>query len=132
MGDAGRLASLFVADFYCEVDAVRDAAERRGVFNIIHNETIVKVDFIVRKDSPYRAEEMRRRRLVDAGGARIWLVAPEDLLLSKLYWAKDSRSEVQLRDVRNLIASQAGLDWAYIRAWAQELSVSALLDEVRT
>lgn len=129
--DADRMAALFSGDFLCEVDAVRDAARRRGMFNIIHNDTVVKVDFIVRKDAAYRAEEFARRRSVDIGSATVWMVAPEDLILSKLYWAKDSRSDLQLRDVRNLIAAVANLDWSYIEKWANELSVSTLLHEVR-
>jgi len=58
-------------------------------------------------------------------------VAAEDLLLSKLYWAKDSRSELQLGDVRNLIACVPDLDWSYIDHWAAHLSVTTLLAEVR-
>lgn len=131
-GDADRLAALFTPDFFCEVDAVHDAVHRRGMFNIIHNDTVVKVDFIVRKDVPYRVEEFARRRSIDIGDARVRMVAPEDLLLSKLHWAKDSRSELQLKDARNLIACVADLDWSYIEKRAADLSVSDLLSEVRT
>jgi hypothetical protein len=42
------------------------------------------------------------------------LVTPEDLLLSKLLWAAESHSEIQLQDVRNLIRSVTHLDWTYI------------------
>lgn len=129
---AERLAALFAADFLCEVDAAREAARHRGMFNIIHNDSVIKVDFIVRKNSPYRAEEFSRRRSVDVGGATVWMVAPEDLLLSKLDWARDTRSELQLRDARNLIDSVDDLDWRYVETWAEILSVSDLLSEVRT
>jgi hypothetical protein len=64
-------------------------------------------------------------------GVRVWLVSPEDLLLSKLFWAKDSHSELQLNDARNLIASVLAIDWPYTERWASELSVATLLDEVR-
>jgi len=60
------------------------------------------------------------------------MVSPEDLLLSKLHWAKDSRSELQLRDARNLIACVGDLDWGYIETWARDLSVEGLLAEVRS
>jgi hypothetical protein len=55
--DVERVAALFIPDFLCEVEAVRDAVRRRGMFNIIHGESVVKVDFIVRKDVPFRVEE---------------------------------------------------------------------------
>jgi hypothetical protein len=56
----------------------------------------------------------------------------EDLILSKLHWAKDSRSEFQLANVRNLIASVDTLDWSYLDRWAPDLSVAALLAELRS
>jgi hypothetical protein len=131
VADADRLAALFADDFLCEAEAVREAARRAGMFNIIHMTRIVKVDFIVRKDTPYRREELARRRRVTIHGAPIAIVAAEDLLLSKLHWAKDSRSELQLGDARNLITAVPDLDWAYVERWAPTLSVTALLDEVR-
>jgi hypothetical protein len=61
----------------------------------------------------------------------MWLVTAEDLLLSKLVWAAESHSEMQLQDVRNLIRSVGDLDWTYIERWADELTVGELLREVR-
>ncbi len=55
--------------------------------------------------------------------------AKEDLILSKLHWAKDSRSETQLGDVRRLLAT--GCDEAYLDEWAPALEVAALLDDCR-
>lgn len=129
--DANRLVQLFAAEFYCDADAVRDAIARRFMFNIIHSTLAVKVDFIVRKALPYREAEFARRREATVAGVRLWLVSPEDLVLSKLVWAKDSHSDLQLNDVRNLIAAQPAMDWAYVRRWASDLSVAALLDEVQ-
>jgi len=59
------------------------------------------------------------------------VVSAEDLILSKLDWARSSRSEVQLRDVKNVMAAQASLDWTYLDAWADRLGVRDLLREVR-
>jgi hypothetical protein len=58
------------------------------------------------------------------------IVAPEDLILSKLEWAKDSRSEFQLTDVRNLLHSVQGLDWDYLARRPIELGVESLYREV--
>lgn len=129
--DADRIRQLFAADFYCDPAAVRDAIARRAMFNVIHFDLAVKVDFIVRKNTPYRETEFARRRDAVVAGVRLWLVSPEDLVLSKLFWAKDSHSETQLNDARNLIAFVPALDWPYVERWAAELGVAALLDEVR-
>jgi hypothetical protein len=95
---------------------------RWSMFNVIHYEAVSKIDFIVLKDAPYRINEFERRRTVEVDGHPISIVSAEDLVLSKLVWAKDSPSELQLRDVRSIITSQAALDWAYMEKWAPSLS----------
>ena len=50
------------------------------------------------------------------------------MILSKLVWARDSGSEMQLRDVRTLI--DESVDWPYLKDWAEKLGVAAKLDEV--
>ena len=129
--DAERLADLFATDFYIDTEAVRDAIARHGMFNVIHYESIMKVDFIVRKDTPYRQQEFLRRCAIDVEGMRLWIVTAEDLVLSKLVWAAESRSEMQLQDVRNLMTAVTTLDWTYLEHWAAELNVVELLHEVR-
>lgn len=129
--DAGRVAAAFTPEFAVSLDAIRAAIARQGLFNLIHVEAVTKVDFVVRKDEPYRLEEFRRRRLVEIGGHPLWIVSPEDLVLSKLVWAKPSRSELQLRDVRQLLASVEALDMAYLNRWAASLTVVDLLREVQ-
>ncbi len=57
--------------------------------------------------------------------------ADADLILSKLCWARDSRSELQLRDVRRLLTSGTELDAEYLNRWAKTLGVADLLHEVR-
>ena len=128
--DAQRLVGLFAADCVIDEDAVRDAIARRGMFNVIHAEWIVKADFIVRKDAAYRAVELERRRWVEVAGAEIAFVSPEDLILSKLVWGQDSLSELQRHDVQQLVAAVKELDWGYLRAWAVELGVQDALERI--
>ena len=121
----------FRDDYYVDAEAGREAVANRGMFNLIHLESLVKIDLIVRKDGEYRQLEFARRRKVDLGGATVVIVAPEDLLLSKLAWGKESRSELQMRDARNLLLAVAGLDGEYLREWAVKLGVSEMLEELR-
>lgn len=123
---ARRVVELFRDDFYLEPDAVRESIERRGMFNLIHARLIAKVDIVVRKDTDYRRTEFARRRRVSVEGHPFFIVAPEDLVLSKLDWARDTRSEVQLADVRNLLRSVSDLDPAYLEHWAARLGLEAL------
>jgi hypothetical protein len=55
----------------------------------------VKVDILVRKDTEYRRVEFGRRRRVSFETHSFDVVAPEDLIVSKLDWARDTRSETQ-------------------------------------
>jgi len=88
---------------------------------------VIKVDCIVRKSSEYRRVEFDRRVAVTIAGFRTYITSKEDLILSKLVWAKDSRSELQLRDVKNLLAT--GYNREYTETWAEELTVAELLKE---
>jgi len=86
--DADRFCDLFQGDFYVDRESVRRSVSRSEMFNLIHGDFAIKVDFVVRKDSAYRREEFGRRRQVRVDSQPLWLVAPEDLILSKLDWAR--------------------------------------------
>ncbi len=122
------LVDEFARDYYVDEGAAAEAVRCRSTFNMIHRESVVKVDCIVRKESRYRKAEFERRVEIEIGGVRVNIVTREDLILSKLAWAKESRSEVQLRDVRNLMAT--GYDAAYVDSWKDDLGVAALLAEL--
>lgn len=127
VADVDRVLKLFSPDYYVSRPAVSEAVGRRSMFNIIHQASVIKVDCIVRKDAPYRVLEFQRRQRGTVEGCDLWLVSKEDLILSKLYWARDSRSEMQLGDVRRLLAT--GYDGAYLHHWASALEVAPLLEE---
>ena len=65
---------------------------------------------------------------MEFAGISTWITSREDLILSKLVWARDTGSEMQLRDVRTLIDEP--VDWLYLKDWASKLGVVAKLDEV--
>ena len=52
--DIGKIVALFKKDFYIDENSVRQAVRDQSMFNIIHNESVLKVDFIIRKDEEYR------------------------------------------------------------------------------
>ena len=128
--DVDRIMRLFQQEYYIDRDMVQRAVRDHAMFNMIHNALVVKVDCVVRKETEYRREEFARRRAVSIAGQQVFIVSPEDLILSKLDWAKESRSEMQLTDVRNLLNSVQGLDTAYLTRWADRLGLSSLYREV--
>jgi hypothetical protein len=118
---------LFESEYYFDRQNVADAISRRRMFNIIHNEAVIKVDCVVLKTDTYRQEEFARRRQINLGDFETWIVSREDLVLSKLFWARDSKAEMQLGDVRNLLSTDCDMD--YLRSRAKTLQVDQLLEE---
>jgi hypothetical protein len=126
--DAKSITAMFSADFYVDIDDVRAAAQSRRMFNLMHLDSGIKLDFIVCKTSEYRQLEFGRRQRVDLAGVPLWIASREDLILSKLLWGRDSGSELQRRDARSLINDS--MDRAYLLHWADRLGVENDLAEI--
>jgi hypothetical protein len=125
--DTDKVMGLFAPDYYISRDAVSSSIAHESLFNLIHQDSVIKVDCIVRKSSPYRRTEFERRQRITIEDFSIWITSKEDLIISKLWWAKDSRSEIQLHDVKNLAST--GCDTAYIALWTKELGLVNLWQE---
>lgn len=128
-GAASTIFREFSPDYYVPRNAVSSAIENPGMFNLIHQESVIKVDCIVRKNAPYRHEEFDRRTRIAIEDFLTWIVSKEDLIISKLDWARDSHSELQLGDVRNLLST--GYDEEYVVRWTGELGLTDLWEECR-
>lgn len=126
--DVAGIVALLSPDFYIDAESARSAVISQRLFNLMHLATSIKVDVIVRKGAEYRQVEFARRQPVHMHGVRTWIVSREDLILSKLVWAKDSGSELQHRDVRTLL--DASMDRAYLVHWAARLGVAEVLAEM--
>ena len=115
---------LLEMGFYVSPEAAQEALETSGQFNAVDPEHGWKVDFILRKNRPFSAEEFSRRCTATVLGSEVSIVTLEDLILAKLEWMKLGESELQRRDVIQLIEAGRGkLDASYITRWAGELSV---------
>ena len=124
---AERLIGALGADYHADAGAVTAALRGARPWNIIHLPSVVKIDLIPRQDTRYRRAEFDRRRRVELAGIPLWIVSVEDLILSKLEWSRESRSEQQRRDVKLLL--EAPLDRAYLDEWAARLDLDRLLKE---
>lgn len=125
--DAARIISLFSPEYYISAEAVEYAAANEFMFNAIHNESVIKVDFIVKKSDEYRHVEFSRRERIKIGDFHVYMVSKEDLIISKLVWAKKSMSELQLRDIKNLLGT--GYNRRYLTEWVTKLGLDDLIRE---
>jgi hypothetical protein len=121
--------------YYVDPDAVRDAIERRRSFNLIHLDTMLKVDVFVPADQPFEREELDRARpetLEPAQETRLFMLkSPEDLVLRKLDWyrAGGEISAHQWNDVIGVLRVQReNLDYPYLMNWAKRLGLTGLLE----
>jgi hypothetical protein len=126
--DLETLPWIFGDEFYFSPEAAREAVLNQSCFNVIHNESLIKIDFMIRKREDYRIVEFERRQRIEVAGHPLWIVSKEDLILSKLDWARESQSERQLSDVENLLAT--GADMEYLETWSQKLNLTAMLTRV--
>ncbi len=118
-------------DFYASSDAARDALSRRGIFNIIHLETGLKVDLIIRKTRLFSQTEFSRRQKAHFLGRERWFATAEDIILAKLEWSKIGTSERQFADALSVAKIRGkGLNQPYLRKWAKELEVEEQLERI--
>ncbi len=128
------LAQALEGAFYVDVEAIHDAIRRRSSFNVIHLETMFKVDVFVRKSRPFDQAQFERRvaQVIATEPERAAYVASaEDIVLTKLEWFRigGEVSERQWRDVLGVLKVQGErLDRDYLRRWATALEVSDLLE----
>ena len=128
------LVSAFSTEFYADEAMIRDTIKHRSSFNLIHYETAFKVDIFIRKLRPYDQVQLNRRRksvIATNPEASVYVVSPEDIILSKLEWYRmgGEVSDRQWRDILGVLKVRAGeLDLNYLRKWAGELNVRDLLE----
>ncbi len=92
------------------------------MFNIIHLESSYKIDFIIRSTHPFEIQKFQRRQQIDYLGVKIWVITLEDLIISKLNWIQQLESELQKRDIENLLENTTA-DMDYIIKWCKDLKL---------
>jgi hypothetical protein len=120
--------------FYLDADTIRDAVARRTSFNLIHLETMVKVDIFLPGDRPFDRQQLERRvaeQVIPDSDDALWVLTAEDVILAKLDWYRQGGgvSERQWRDVLGVIKTQGDrLDRDYLTRGAAQLNESELLE----
>lgn len=101
------------------------------MINIYHFVTAIKVDFWITDTSDF-STKYSRRRSVEIMGVPVRVIAPEDLLLTKLVWCKEVWSDRHMNDCIGIWRIQKGkLDMVYLHKRAKELAVVELLARVK-
>jgi hypothetical protein len=113
---------------------VKDAIRHHSSFNLISNETFLKVDVFIPKERAFDQDAFRhvRQQSLERGGRSFYLASPENTIIHKLEWYEmgGRLSNRQWADILGILRSQtASLDIAYLEQWASVLQVRDLLDQ---
>lgn len=127
MGEiAPLLDELREPNFYVSQSAVEAAVRDRRMFNLLETTTGDKVDFWLVTQEPFDQSRFQRRQSAQFLKFEVDVSSPEDTILMKLKWAKDSGgSEKQFNDALRVFEVQKGrLDLDYIEYWVDELDLA--------
>lgn len=123
---AVKLETLFPLEtFYCPpLEVLSSEIVHRGQFNLIHHQSGLKIDLMLRKETEHaHCEFDRRRKTPFWEGKEIYLAAPEDVILKKLDFFREGGSEKHIRDIRGILA-QTEIDEDYLKTWVSRLGLS--------
>lgn len=114
---------------YVSEDAAKEAIRRKGEFNFIDSETGLKVDFWITKGDVKSAIEFKRRILKKIGNQTVYFISPEDLILSKLDWYKQTESSRHLEDVESILKISK-VDVEYIKKRTEKQSTLEIFENL--
>jgi hypothetical protein len=102
------------------------------MFNVIDLSTGWKIDLIIRKSRAFSQEEFHRRRRTSLYEVPLFVASAEDVIISKLEWAKLAQSQRQIEDAAAILRVRAeGLDYPYLKKWTAELDLGKEWEDAR-
>jgi hypothetical protein len=122
-------------DYYIDEDMIKEAIRNKSSFNLIHLETVLKIDVFIYKDDPYQRNAIQRKlkdTLEENSDTTFYFSSPEDIIINKLIWYKmgGEISDRQWLDVIGVIKVQGeSLDKSYLKDWSQKLQILELLNK---
>jgi hypothetical protein len=127
LGSLHKLIKEFPQEsYYLSRDAALQAYGSEGLFNVIDFDSGWKIDFILRKARGFSLEEFERRQKADLLGTTLFVATAEDVIVSKLEWAKLAQSERQILDVVGILRTKGeSLDYPYLERWVVALSLQS-------
>ena len=113
---------------------LRDAIAQRNAFSLLHLSSLVKVDVMLPRGTPFDSLVSQRARQLSLieGYQPIWIASAEDVALMRLEWYRDcgATADDQWNDMLGVLKVQAPtLDLTYLRHVAHTLNDSGLLEQ---
>jgi hypothetical protein len=122
--------SLSGNEYYADLDSALGAHKRQSMFNVIDLATGWKIDLIIRKSRAFSQEEFRRRQRASLHDVSLFVASAEDVVISKLEWAKLAQSRRQIEDAAAILRIRwDALDHSYLEKWIVELDLKMEWDD---
>jgi hypothetical protein len=118
-GDVPGFTNAFpLEEFYCppeEVIILEIRRSVRGHFNLIHQATGFRADVYLAGKDPLHHWGLANRKSVQVEDQAVWVAPVEYVILRKLEYYREGRSEKHLRDIAGILeASDAQIDTAWL------------------
>jgi hypothetical protein len=103
---------------------------KTGTFRQVlrHRAHTFKVELFLLSQDEHDQSRFQRRRAVQLHGRQVCLPSPEDVVVTKLRWARGKDKD----DARDVMAVQRDkLDWGYIENWCRRHGTLGAMEEIR-
>lgn len=117
-------------DFSYDEESVLNAVKTRSQNNIIFLPENLKIDLWFNDRTAFDKERFKRKKAQVISGQKIYFASPEDMILIKLSWYKQSGSDRHLEDAASVLQIQKNLDIDYLNFWAKKLKVTKYLKQL--
>jgi hypothetical protein len=120
-------------EFYISEEMVREAIRHRSQFNIIHPSSGLKVDVIIKEETPFDNSRFKRiRRISPEESYQANFASPEDVIIKKMEYYKEGGSEKHLRDITGILrVTGDAVDRGYIREWAERMNLVEIWEAIQ-
>jgi len=128
------LAAFPPGEFYISDEMIRQAIHQHNQFNIIHPGSGLKVDVIIRQNTPFDQSRFSRIRRISPGESyQANFASPEDVIIKKMQYYREGGSEKHLRDITGILKiSEKEIDRDYISQWAKRLGLTEIWHAVQS
>ena len=130
------LVAQLESAYYIDEEMIMKALDQGTSFNLIHLDTMIKIDIFLVKDEPYHHAAFQRKRQdtldEEENSLQFYLASSEDIILNKLDWFRIGGyvSDQQWRDIQGVLKiQQPSLDLKYLVTWAKKLGLADWLEK---
>ena len=117
---------------YVDIEDAGQLAVNNRMFNVILHKTCFKVDLIPLRQTPYEMQKFNNRIEMNLAGRKVFVIGPEDLIISKLLWSKSAGgSQKQMGDCESIYRINGdSINTEYLRKWSKILGVEPELGSI--